>query len=122
MPLTAETVCSSYLVDPIRQRRSNRPMLSRIMIRRPTGCPVFRSPSRSRDDALFYAHYDILTQRPHLQEVQIDPISYYYIDVTGSSGTINNPALQPEKTIDYELGFPAEDQQFIFIETGRVLS
>lgn len=57
------------------------------------------------DDALFYAHYDILTQRPSSAEVQIDPISYYYIGVTGSSGTINNPNLKPERTIDYELGF-----------------
>jgi len=57
------------------------------------------------DDALFYAHYDILTQRPSSAEVQIDPISYYFIGVTGASGTINNPALKPEKTIDYELGF-----------------
>jgi len=56
------------------------------------------------DDALFYAHYDILTQRPSTAEVQIDPISYY-IGVTGSSGTINNPNLKPERTIDYELGF-----------------
>jgi outer membrane receptor protein involved in Fe transport len=57
------------------------------------------------DDALFYAHYDILTQRPSSAEVQIQPVSYYYIGVTGSSGTINNPNLKPEKTIDYELGF-----------------
>jgi hypothetical protein len=56
------------------------------------------------DDALFYAHYDILTQRP-TTGVRIDPISYYFIDVRGASGTINNPALQPEQTIDYELGF-----------------
>ena len=57
------------------------------------------------DDALFYAHYDILTQRPSSGEVQIQPISYYYIGVTGASGTITNPNLKPEKTIDYELGF-----------------
>ncbi|MCX6268756.1 MAG: carboxypeptidase-like regulatory domain-containing protein [Bacteroidetes bacterium] len=57
------------------------------------------------DDALFYAHYDILTQRPSTAEVQIEPIRYYYIGVTGASGQINNPALVPEKTIDYELGF-----------------
>jgi outer membrane receptor protein involved in Fe transport len=46
----------------------------------------------------------ILTQRP-TTGVRIDPISYYFIDVRGASGTINNPALQPEQTIDYELGF-----------------
>jgi len=57
------------------------------------------------DDALFYAHYDILTQRPATGEVQIDPISYYFISSRGSSGTITNPALEPERTIDYELGF-----------------
>jgi outer membrane receptor protein involved in Fe transport len=57
------------------------------------------------DDALFYAHYDILTQRPSSGYVQIDPVAYYFIGVTGSSGTITNPALKPEKTIDYELGF-----------------
>lgn len=57
------------------------------------------------DDALFYAHYDILTQRPATDQVQIDPISYYYLGVTGASGTISNPNLKPEKTIDYELGF-----------------
>jgi outer membrane receptor protein involved in Fe transport len=56
------------------------------------------------DDALFYAHYDILTQRPTSYN-RLDPISYYFIDVQGASGTINNPNLKPEKTIDYELGF-----------------
>jgi outer membrane receptor protein involved in Fe transport len=57
------------------------------------------------DDALFYAHYDILTQRPSSSNIQLDPVAYYFIGVTGSSGTISNPALKPEKTIDYELGF-----------------
>ena len=56
------------------------------------------------DDALFYAHYDILTQRPTGFN-RLDPISYYFIDVKGASGTINNPALEPERTVDYELGF-----------------
>lgn len=55
------------------------------------------------DDALFYAHYDILTQRPTGGNI-IDPISYYYIR-TSAGGTLANPALQPSKTIDYELGF-----------------
>ena len=57
------------------------------------------------DEALFYAHYDILTQRPSSAEVQVDPISYYFIAQRGSAGTVNNPSLYPEKTIDYELGF-----------------
>lgn len=57
------------------------------------------------DDALFYAHYDILTQRPSSGFVQLDPIGYYFISETGATGTHTNPALLPEKTIDYELGF-----------------
>jgi len=55
------------------------------------------------DEALFYAHYDILTQRP-TGLVQVDPISYYFIKNAGAAA-INNPNLKPEKTIDYELGF-----------------
>ena len=57
------------------------------------------------DDALFYAHYDILTQRPLQGQVQINPIRYLFISTTGSNGTISNPNLRPDKTIDYELGF-----------------
>ena len=57
------------------------------------------------DDALFYAHYDILTQRPAQGAVQIEPIRYLFIATTGSNGTIRNPNLKPEKTIDYEIGF-----------------
>ena len=57
------------------------------------------------DDALFYAHYDILTQRPQQGQVQVQPIRYLFIATTGSSGPITNPNLKPEKTIDYEIGF-----------------
>ncbi|MFP4469897.1 MAG: carboxypeptidase regulatory-like domain-containing protein [Bacteroidales bacterium] len=53
------------------------------------------------EEALFFAHYDILTQRP-TSALRMDPTSYLFIDQQGS---INNPNLKPEKTIDYELGF-----------------
>jgi len=53
------------------------------------------------DEALFYAHYDILTQRP-TSLLRMNPIEYYYIDKQNS---INNPNLKPTKSIDYELGF-----------------
>ena len=53
------------------------------------------------DEALFYAHYDILTQRP-TEQLRMDPTQYYYITKQGS---INNPNLKPTKSIDYELGF-----------------
>jgi hypothetical protein len=54
------------------------------------------------DEALFFAHYDVLTQRP-TSNVYSDPSIYYFINTI--SGTINNPNLRPTKTIDYELGF-----------------
>ncbi len=53
------------------------------------------------DEALFFAHYDILTQRP-TSALRMDPTQYLFID---RQGAINNPNLKPEKTIDYELGF-----------------
>lgn len=58
--------------------------------------------------AQFFAHYDVLTQRPPGYGIGAGsdifyPIYYQYIqDYTGG---INNPALQPQQTIDYELGF-----------------
>lgn len=54
------------------------------------------------DVALFFAHYDVLTQRP-TQSSWSDPRVYYYFN--SITNTINNPNLKPTKTIDYELGF-----------------
>jgi len=54
------------------------------------------------DEALFFAHYDVLTQRP-TDNVFANPATYYYFN--NVSGIINNPGLKPTKTIDYEVGF-----------------
>ena len=55
------------------------------------------------DEAQFHAHYDVLTQRPQSNS-RLDPIQYLYLrDVV--SPVLNNPALKPEKTVDYEVGF-----------------
>jgi hypothetical protein len=54
------------------------------------------------DVALFFAHYDVLTQRP-TSNLFSDPRVWLYFDNIGT--TINNPNLTPSKTIDYELGF-----------------
>ncbi len=54
------------------------------------------------DEAQFFAHYDVLTQRPTSN--RIEPVDYLFMaDRVGA--TLNNPNLKPEKTIDYELGF-----------------
>jgi len=54
------------------------------------------------DEALFFAHYDVLTQRPPSRS-RSNPLDYYFIETQGS--LLNNPALKPERTTDYELGF-----------------
>jgi outer membrane receptor protein involved in Fe transport len=54
------------------------------------------------DEAVFFAHYDILTQRPTSSN-RFSPIDYLFI--RSRNALISNPDLKPEKTIDYELGF-----------------
>ena len=54
------------------------------------------------DEALFFAHYDVLTQRPS-SSYFVTPLDYYYFNE--NSGLINNPNLRPMQTVDYELGF-----------------
>lgn len=55
------------------------------------------------DKALFFAHYDILAQRPQSRAI-MDPTEYLFL-LDNSATAINNPNLKPEKTIDFELGF-----------------
>ncbi|MFN3341548.1 MAG: TonB-dependent receptor domain-containing protein [Flavobacteriales bacterium] len=54
------------------------------------------------DEALFFAHYDVLTKRPTTGN-RLDILDYYFMDVRNV--VVNNPDLMPEKTIDYELGY-----------------
>lgn len=55
------------------------------------------------DEASFFAHYDILAQRPQ-NRIQATPDQWYFFNE--NIGTIiNNPNLKPEKTIDYQVGF-----------------
>ena len=54
------------------------------------------------DEALFFAHYDVLTQRPSSDNFAT-LLDYYYFNE--SSSTFDNPNLKPMQTIDYELGF-----------------
>ena len=54
------------------------------------------------DEALFFAHYDILTQRPTGSN-RFNPADYLYME--NRNLLIDNPDLRPEKTVDYALGF-----------------
>ena len=64
------------------------------------------------DNALFFAHYDVLSQTPQSRVSEGflvnrsigSPMDYYFFDQIGGS-TINNPNLRPETTVDFQLGF-----------------
>jgi len=52
-------------------------------------------------EALFFAHYDILTQRPPAY-LRFNPTNYLPQD---AGGRFSNPGLKPERTTEYEVGF-----------------
>ncbi len=54
-------------------------------------------------DANFFAHYDILVQRPPSNTLATARDYFYFTDEAGVIK--NNPNLRPERTIDYEVGF-----------------
>lgn len=59
------------------------------------------------DEALFFAHYDVLTQRPTGNN-RMDLMSYLAFGAGNTNlfgAYFDNPALKAEQTIDYELGF-----------------
>ena len=53
------------------------------------------------DVANFYAHYDVMVQRPASNSA-FSPLNYYLFY---NSNLKNNPNLKPQRTIDYEVGF-----------------
>ncbi|MEN2992856.1 MAG: TonB-dependent receptor [Bacteroidia bacterium] len=55
------------------------------------------------DEATFFAHYDVLTQRPRTGQVA-QFIDYLFI-LQNATLQQANPALRPERTIDFEAGF-----------------
>ncbi len=55
------------------------------------------------DEANFFAHYDVLVQRPPSNSF-VSPLTYFYWETNGS-GLRANANLKPERTVDYEVGF-----------------
>lgn len=56
------------------------------------------------EKANFFAHYDILVQRPP-SNWEVTPRAYFYFY---RPGTKNNANLRPERVVDYEVGFQQE--------------
>lgn len=58
------------------------------------------------DEALFFAHYDVLAQRPDPGLSIFNPIQMLEYEVLkGTNSPIPNPNLLPQRTTDYEIGF-----------------
>jgi hypothetical protein len=55
------------------------------------------------EDANFFAHYDVLVQRPP-SNWQVTPLNYVYFYTPGRTPG-NNANLLPERVVDYEVGF-----------------
>ena len=57
------------------------------------------------DEAEFFAHYDIMVQRPDPGANRMNPITYLQLENGNNGGILNNPDLRPQRTTDYEIGF-----------------
>lgn len=55
------------------------------------------------DEALFYAHYDVVVQRPYAFNTAT-AADYFYL-ANNNQNLIDNPDLKSEKKFDYEVGF-----------------
>jgi hypothetical protein len=59
------------------------------------------------DDAGFFAHYDVLTQRP-TNNIATALDYYYFTDLSRTNrgnAPVNDPRLRPVRTVDYQVGF-----------------
>lgn len=65
--------------------------------------PISVDPITNSDKAVFFAHYDVLVQRP-IDASYATPVDYLAIQQSGQV-TIGNPNLKPQKLIDWEMGF-----------------
>ncbi|MBK9450728.1 MAG: TonB-dependent receptor [Bacteroidetes bacterium] len=69
-------------------------------------------------EAVFFAHYDVLAQRPGQTgagsgSALAGQIAEYYFLQNSSTITVTNPNLRPERTIDYEVGFKQKLNDFM---------
>jgi outer membrane receptor protein involved in Fe transport len=91
-----------YLVDPDNDVLSDQAFKDYVPQVNPMPRISFSFPIS--DEAVFFAHYDILTQRP-TSNSRLDPTQYLFADQITYNNGINNPNLKPTRTIDYEFGF-----------------
>jgi hypothetical protein len=56
-------------------------------------------------NSMFFAHYDVLTQRPDQSLLITSALSYWELFNTRNNSSINNPNLKTPRTTDIEFGF-----------------
>ncbi len=62
------------------------------------------------EDAGFFAHYDVLYQRPPSNST-LSALDYFYFN-NASANIQNNPNLKPVRTVSYEAGFQQKVSQY----------
>jgi len=55
------------------------------------------------DEAEFFAHYDLLVQRPNASFSRFNPVNY--VNLQYGTDELPNPDLEPQKLTEYEIGF-----------------
>lgn len=96
-PLLGDTTkITGYNYDPEKSFTDYKPQVN-VMPRISFNFPI-------SDEALFYAHYDVIVQRPSEGLLFAAPTQYYYL-TSNNQDIINNPDLKPQKLFDYEVGF-----------------
>ena len=73
------------------------------------------------DDAGFFAHYDVLYQRPPSNSYA-SPLDYFYFQdinrINPNGDALNNPNLKPVRTVDYEAGFQQKVSETMAIKVS----
>lgn len=65
------------------------------------------------EKSIFFAHYDVLTQRPYQDVLLTSPMDWYLAFGKNFTSFINNPNLKMQKTIDFQLGFKQELTKYL---------
>ncbi|MCB9233810.1 MAG: carboxypeptidase regulatory-like domain-containing protein [Bacteroidia bacterium] len=74
-------------------------------------------------EAVFFAHYDVLAQRPGQTgsasgSLLAGQISDYFFLQNSATVQVTNPNLKPERTIDYEVGFKQRVNDFMALSVS----
>ncbi len=67
------------------------------------------------DEAIFFAHYDVLTQRPQ-DRFRATPDVWYFFEASAVGGVLDNPNLRPETNCGLSNWFQTKIDIFFCID------